>query len=145
MNLNIRLSPAQTTALTAAMLAVAHVDGVHPAEIQLIRQFYEGGREGDMPAFADVQDAHLRAVPLLQQLSFDPEFAEALVGLCLMVGYSDGSLTDPEKDTALGLARSYGVSTAQFDEQLQIVRDSLLCSLASLPDTASVAALAKEL
>lgn len=145
MNPNLQLTPPQVLALTAAMLAVSQVDGVHPAETKLIQQFYEGSREGGMPAFADVQDSHARAQEHLQQLPFDTEFADALVASCLMVAYADGDLTDKEEDTARGLAQAYGVSTAQFDSELQVVRDALLGSLASLPDAASVAALAKEL
>ncbi|MEO6277599.1 TerB family tellurite resistance protein [Roseateles sp.] len=145
MNPNLHLSAPQVHALTAAMLAVSHVDGVHPSETQLIQTFYEGSREGDMPAFADVQDSHARAEERLKQLPFDTEFADALVASCLMVGYADGDLTDNEMATARGLASAYGVSTEQFDRELQVVRDALLGSLASLPDAASVAALAKEL
>jgi Tellurite resistance protein TerB len=145
MNPNLQLSAPQVLALTAAMLAVSHVDGVHPAETQLIQQFYEGSREGDMPAFADVQGSHPSAQELLKQLTFDTEFAEALVASCLMVAYADGDLTDNELATARGFASAYGVSTEQFDGELQVVRDALLGSLASLPDAASVAALAKEL
>jgi Tellurite resistance protein TerB len=145
MNPNLRLSAPQVLALTAAMLAVSHVDGVHPSETQLIQQFYEGSREGDMPAFAEVQESYPQAQEHLKQLPFDSEFADALVASCLMVGYADGDLTDKEMATARGFATAYGVSTEQFDRELQVVRDALLGSLASLPDAASVAALAKEL
>lgn len=145
MNPNLQLSAPQVLALTAAMLAVSHVDGVHPSETQLIQQFYEGSREGGMPAFADVQQSHAGAQEQLKQIPFDAEFADALVASCLMVAYADGDLSDKERAAALGLAQAYGVSTEQFDQELQVVRDALLGSLASLPDAASVAALAKEL
>lgn len=145
MNFNIRLSTAQTLALTAAMLAVAQVDGVQPAELKLIEEFYEGGREGDMPTFVTVLDSHQKAQTLLEALAFEPDFAGALVSMGLMVGYSDGKLSDAEQDVLRGLAYAYGFSVEQFDEELQQVRDSLLGSLAFLPDAESVAALAKEL
>lgn len=145
MNPNLQLSAPQVLALTAAMLAVSHVDGVHPSETQLIQQFYEGSREGDMPAFADVQGSYPSALEQLKLIPFDMAFAEALVASCLMVAYADGDLTDNEMATARGFASAYGVSTEQFDGELQAVRDALLGSLASLPDAASVAALAKEL
>jgi uncharacterized tellurite resistance protein B-like protein len=145
MNPNLQLSGPQVLALTAAMLTVSHADGVHPAETQLIQQFYEGSREGDMPAFGDVQGTHSQASSLLKALPFEVEFGNALVASCLMVGYADGDLTENEKLISRGLAHDYGVSAEQFDRELQVVRDALLASLASLPDAASVAALAKEL
>ena len=48
------LSPAQVTQLTQAMLSVALVDGIHPAEAALIGQFYESSRSADMPTTASV-------------------------------------------------------------------------------------------
>lgn len=145
MNPNLQLTAPQVLALTAAMLAVSHADGVHPSETQLIQQFYEGSREESMPTYAEVEGSHTQAVSLLEKLEFNLEFADALVASCLMVGYADGDLTGNEQDTARGLARAYGISTENFDRELQVVRDTLLGSLASLPDAQSVAALAKEL
>lgn len=145
MNPNLKLSAPQVLALTAAMLAVSHADGVHPAETELIQQFYEGSRDDTMPSFEDVQATHTQGVALLKGLPYDPEFADALVASCVMVGYADADLTENEKDVSRELAHAYGVSTEHFDKELQVVRDTLLGSLSSLPDAGSVAALAKEL
>jgi hypothetical protein len=145
MNMNLELTADQTRALTACMLAVSNVDGVHPAETALIQQFYEGSRGAGMPAFADLQQSYANAMSMLQQLPANDDFNDALVSMCLMTGYADGTLSDGERDTVLGFARSVGVGAPRFDELLQQVRDSLLGSLASLPDAESVAALAKEL
>ena len=49
------LTPAQVTQLTKAMLSVAMVDGIHPAEAALIGQFYESSRSADMPTTAESQ------------------------------------------------------------------------------------------
>jgi hypothetical protein len=145
MNLEIDLTPAQTLALTACMLHISHVDGVQPAETALIKLFYEGGREPGMPEFADVQASHVAAMSLLQQLPANAEFNDSLVSFCLMTGYADGTLSEAERDAVLGFARSVGVTREAFDALLQEVRDSLLGSLAHLPDAQSVATLAKEL
>jgi tellurite resistance protein len=145
MNLDIDLTPAQTLALTACMLHIAHVDGVQPSETALIRQFYESGREAGMPGFEEVEASQATAMSRLQQLPPSTEFNQALVTMCLMTGYADGALSDAERDTALGFGRSVGVSREAFDALLQEVRDSLLGSLAHLPDAQSVATLAREL
>lgn len=144
MNMNLELSAAQTLALTACMLAVSNVDGVHPAETALVQQFYEGSRAAGMPAFDELQHSHTKALEMLQGVPANPDFSDMLVSLCLMTGYADGSLSDAERTTVLGFSQSVGVSASRFDELLQQVRDSLLGSLASLPDAESVAALAKE-
>lgn len=150
MNMNFDPTPAQTLAMTSCMLAISHVDGVQPAETALIGKFYEGGRVGDMPAFETLHGSHAEAAKLLEELvqkrSEDGvEFGDALVTLCLMTGYADGTLTDAERAQVQAFGQMAGVTPERFEAQLQMVRDSLLGSLSGLPDSASVAALAKEL
>jgi hypothetical protein len=144
MNLNLNLNSSQSMALTACMLAISHVDGVHPAETALVQSFYEGGRSESMPPFSQVLSSHVNAESLLRSLAADEAFNDVLITLCLMTGYADGTLTNAERDAILGFAKIVGVSTERFNALWQEVRDSLLGSLASLPDSASVAALAKE-
>lgn len=148
MNLNFNPTAEQTLALSACMLAISNVDGVHPAESALIEGFYSSGNLTEMnelPVFSSFDDLHLQATSLLEKLTPDVEFTELLVALCLMTGYADGTLSDTERNIALRFATSLGVTTERFDEQLQSVRDSLLGAFAQLPDAGSVASLAKEL
>lgn len=145
MNFNRDFTAAQIEALTACMLSTSNVDGVHPAETELIKQFYEASRDAGMPSFADVGQLHVKAMSLLQRIPADPGFNVTLVSMCLMTGYADGTLSEAERAHVQGFARSVGVSGEDFDGILQTVRDSLLGSLAHLPDAESVATLAKEL
>lgn len=134
------LSSAQINALVQSMLSTAQVDGLHPKEEALIRTFYDEQRLAGMPAF--------EAIPAggsLAGLGSDAAFADQLVLMCLMAGYADGHLTDAERDHVTALAQQVGVAGERLAGLLQQVQDSLLGSLAHLPDAESVAALAKEL
>lgn len=134
------LTSAQITALVQGMLSTARVDGLHPKEEALIRAFYDEQRLAGMPAF--------EAIPAggsLAGLGSDAAFADQLVLMCLMAGYADGHLTDAERNHVTALAQQVGVTGDRLAGLLQQVKDSLLGSLAHLPDAESVAALAKEL
>jgi tellurite resistance protein len=135
----------QLMALVECMLSTAHVDGVHPQEVKLIRGFYDEQREAGMPAFDAVQAAAAKGSIHLSALRGDTEFAEQLVLMCLMTGYADGKLSDAERRHVAGLAGQLGVSAERQAELLLQVKDSLIGSLAHLPDPESVAALAKTL
>ncbi|MGQ0709549.1 MAG: hypothetical protein ACT4NV_07330 [Rhodoferax sp.] len=140
------LSPAQVTQLTQAMLSVAMVDGIHPAEAALIGQFYESARSPEMPSTASVL-----ARPDSQ--AFDPNtltgspaaFADTVVQMCLMAAYADGSLSPAERAHVQTIAAAMGVDTARVDALLAQVRDDLVAALSHLPDAGSVAVLVKEL
>lgn len=140
------LLPHQVTALTQAMLSVALVDGIHPAEAALIGQFYESARSADMPTTATVlahPDAH----------TFDPralaggtaEFADTVVLMCLMAAYADGQLSPAERSHVQTIATALGLDGDRFDALLAQVRDELVGALSHLPDAGSVAVVVREL
>jgi tellurite resistance protein len=139
------LTKAQVLALVDGMLSTARIDGVHPQEVTLIRKFYEEQRKPDMPAFDAVEAATGKDPALLSQLGADAGFAEQLVLMCLMTGYADGKLSDGEHKHVLALAQQVGVAPPRVGELLLQVKDSLIASLAHLPEPESVAALAKTL
>lgn len=139
------LTPAQVKALVASMLAVAHVDGIHPEELALIRTFYEGSATTGAPAFDTLIDSHGEAATLLAAAGGGADFAEQLVLMCLMAGYADGHLSAGERSLVDQLAQGAGVPPAKVEELLQQVKDTLIGSLAHLPDAQSVADLAKTL
>ncbi len=140
------LSPLQVTQLTKAMLAVATVDGIQPAEAALIGQFYEASRSADMPT-----TANLMASPETRQfntadLAGSPsEFADTAVLMCLMTAYADGHLSQAERDYVQTIATSLGVDAGRFDALMAQVRDDLVGALSHLPDAGSVAVVVKEL
>lgn len=140
------LSPAQVVQLTRAMLSVAAVDGIQPAEAALIGQFYESSRHDGMPTTATIL-----ADPLAQQFDaagltgITAEFADTVVLMCLMTAYADGHLSPAEREHVQALATALGLDAARFEAHLAQVRDDLVGALSHLPDAGSVAAVVSEL
>lgn len=140
------LSPAQVNTLTRAMLSVARVDSVQPAEAALIGQFYETSRNGDMPTtatFLASSTAHEFATSELAGST--AAFADTVVLMCLMTAYADGNLSAEELTHIQTIAKSLEMETTRFDAHLARVRDDLVAALSHLPDAGSVAAVVLEL
>ena len=140
------LSPAQVILLTKAMLSVALIDGLAPAEAALIGQFYESSRNAGMPGTTELlarPDA--RQFDVAELAGCEPELADTVVLMCLMTGYADGRLSDAERAQVQAIASELNVSDERFDELLAQVRDELIGALSHLPDAGSVAAVVKEL
>ncbi len=140
------LSPAQVILLTKAMLSVALIDGLAPAEAALIGQFYETSRNPGMPGTTELlarPDA--RQFDVAELAGCDAELADTVVLMCLMTGYADGRLSDAERAQVQAIASELNVSDERFDELLAQVRDELIGALAHLPDAGSVAVVVKEL
>ncbi|MBA3057013.1 MAG: hypothetical protein KJ614_07020 [Gammaproteobacteria bacterium] len=140
------LSPAQVTQLTKAMLSVALVDGIHPAEAALIGQFYESSRSADMPTTSSVM-ASPEAQPFdaAELVGSSATFADTVVLMCLMAGHADGQLSPAERDHVQAMATTLGVDATRFEAHLAQVRDELVGAISHLPDAGSVAAVVKEL
>ena len=140
------LSPAQVNTLTRAMLSVARVDSIQPAEAALIGQFYETSRNGDMPTtatFLASSTAHEFATSELAGST--AAFADTVVLMCLMTAYADGNLSAEELTHIQTIAKSLEMETTRFDAHLARVRDDLVAALSHLPDAGSVAAVVREL
>lgn len=140
------LSPQQVTQLTKAMLAVASIDGIQPAEAALIGQFYETSRSADMPTTATLlASPEARQFNVADLAGSPAEFADTAVLMCLMAAYADGQLSLAERTYVQSIATSLGVDAARFDALLAQVRDELVGALSHLPDAGSVAVVVKEL
>ncbi|MDD5028241.1 MAG: TerB family tellurite resistance protein [Rhodoferax sp.] len=140
------LTPAQVTQLTKAMLSVALVDGIHPAEAALIGQFYESSRSPDMPTTSSVMASPDDRSFDINTLAGSPAaFADTLVLMCLMTAYADGQLSPAEKNHVQSMAGTLGVDAQRFEAHLAHVRDELVGALSHLPDAGSVAVVVKEL
>lgn len=140
------LSPAQVTLLTRAMLSVAVLDGLHPAETTLIRQFYENTRSDDMPSTQAMIEAGKASQFKVSELSGStPEFAETVFLMCLMTAYADGSFGQAEHDYISSIARALEITEDQLAMHLAHVHNDLIGALSNLPDSASVAKVFGEL
>lgn len=140
------LKPAQVTLLTQAMLSVALVDGIHPAEAALIGQFYETSRSADMPTTSAMMASPEAQAFNIAALKGSPaEFADTVVLMCLMTAYADGQLSAAERSHVQAIATTLGLDDAHFEAHLAQVRDELVGAISHLPDAGSVAVVVKEL
>ena len=140
------LSPLQVTQLTKAMLSVANIDGIQPAEAALIGQFYETSRTADMPTTAALMASpEARQFNAADLVGSPVEFADTAVLMCLMAAYADGQLSAAERTYVQSIASSLSVDAGRFDALLAQVRDELVGALSHLPDADSVAVVVKEL
>lgn len=139
------MTEAQIVAMVACMLSVAHVDGLRPEETALIRKFYEDSWIEGMPAFDTLPLDGGNAFTLLGALPRSQEFADQLVMMAAMTGFCDGNFSAAERVHVDRLALAVGTGAERVEELVQEVKDSLIKSLAHLPDSGGVAALAKSL
>lgn len=140
------LSPAQVNQLTRAMLSVARVDSVQPAEAALIGQFYETSRNMDMPTTASFLASTTAQAFEASELAGSPApFADTVVLMCLMTAYADGNLSADELSHIQALASVMDMDAARFEAHLARVRDDLVAALSHLPDAGSVAAVVGEM
>ena len=138
------LSATQVIQLTQAMLSVALVDGMHPAEAALIGQFYESSRSADMPTTSAMLSG-THAFDAQAMTGCPADVADTVVLMCLMTGHADGRLSDGERALVQSFATALNVDAARFDALLGQVRDELIGALSHLPDAGSVANVVREL
>ena len=140
------LSPAQVTLLTKAMLSVAVLDGLHPAETALISQFYDSTRSEAMPTTQAMIEAGKASPFKISELTGSTaEFAETVLLMCLMTAYADGSFGQAERDYINSIAGALGIKEEQLATHLAHVHNDLIGALSNLPDSASVAKVFGEL
>ena len=140
------LSPTQITQLSKAMLSIACVDDIQPAEAALIGQFYESSRRADMPTTASfLADPASRQFDAKDLAGSAAGFADTVVLMCLMTAHADGTLSAAELAKVQAIATTLGLDAARFNAHLEQVRDELVGALSHLPDAGSVAVVAREL
>ena len=113
---DVSLDADQTVAATQLLLRVAHVDGARTAEeVALIRQFYDGCRNGapDWPAFDSLQSG--TADSDAAGHFTEPAQRDMVVATCLMVAYADARDRD-----------GHALMTLKLPEQRR--RNARICS-----------------
>ncbi|BBB63432.1 hypothetical protein UNDKW_5159 [Undibacterium sp. KW1] len=139
------LSDSAIIAASKIMLQVAKTDGIHPAEVALIKSFYEGSiSAASHPSFDEVLAASADYTLAATDFSNEQE-REMVVALSVMTGFADGTFSDAETATVRAIAASLNVAPARFDEINETIKDHMLAQLSHLPDAGSVAVVAKEL
>lgn len=139
------LSDSSIIAASKTMLQVAKTDGIHPAEVALIKSFYEGSiSTASHPSFDDVLTASVDYTLAATDFASEEE-REMVLALSVMTGFADGTFSDAEMQIARAIAASLNIAPARFDEINETIKDHMLAQLSHLPDAGSVAVVAKEL
>ena len=140
------MSMEAVVAASKAMLKVASTDGVHSAEVELIRNFYRSSAEGgEWPSFDKIlQESTGEFHPGAQAFANEQE-REMIVALCVMTGFADGAFSDAERAVVLAIAGDLNLAPDRFDSIVEFVKDHMLAQLSHLPDAGSVARVAREL
>ena len=139
------LSPREIVAATRAMLVVARADGIHEAEVELIRRFYEGAGNGAVPEFEALLGEPGDSGAIDAAVFEDVEHRELVVALCVMAGYADGAMSEAELAAIRSAAKALGVAQTRLAEIIEGVKDHMVAQLAHLPEAASVAKVVREL
>lgn len=139
------LSPHEIVAATRAMLGVARADGIHDAEVDLIRRFYEGAGNGAVPEFEALLGESRDSGAIDAALFEDAEHRELVVALCVMAGYADGAMSEAELSALRSAAKALGVGAPRLAEIIEGVKDHMVAQLAHLPEAESVARVVREL
>ena len=140
------MTGAELVIASKAMLKVAQVDGINPAEVDLIKAFYAGGPEAATgPSFDALLEAAAGELDVDASAFPSAGNRELLVSLCIITAYADGVLSKGELALVRALAAKLNVAPSRVDEILDGIKDQLLAKLSHLPDAASVAKVAREL
>jgi hypothetical protein len=142
----VDLKLSHVKAIVAAMLKVAQSDGLHEAELVLIREFYVSCQR-DIDGFASFQDLLAEGHDLASQLGILDSFELKQVCLksCALLAFADGSLSEGEKRALLEVATQLQLDPEAYQAILENVRDLLLRQLAPLTNLDELRAVAREM
>ena len=128
------------------MLKVAHTDGVHSAEVELVRGFYNSSVDsGEWPSFDKLLQESSGNFHVDAQAFANEQEREMIVALCVMTGFADGALSVAERAAVLTIAGDLNITPSRLADITEFVKDHMLAQLSHLPDAGSVAKVAKEL
>jgi hypothetical protein len=132
--------------LVRGMHQVAKADGLHPVELALLREFYEGCRAqvNGLSAFEDIiaTDIELQALP--EQLpSF--ELKDTFIKSCVFLAYADGHYSSEERSAVKGFADALGLSASELSSIEAQVGDTLIQKVARIENVGALQEVAKEL
>jgi uncharacterized membrane protein YebE (DUF533 family) len=127
------LTFSQVQIIVRGMVEVAKSDGVHPTELVLIREFYEGCRR-DADGLTDFPQLITQGFDVLEakEILDTPELRNTFMVSCLLVAFADGDYSDAERTIMADLAGQLGISHAELATLLERVKDHLLLQLAKV-------------
>ncbi|HEX5277545.1 MAG TPA: hypothetical protein VFW42_07750 [Fluviicoccus sp.] len=140
------LSDSEICLATRAMLYVARAGGDSPQSLALIQTFFESGIETlGLPLFDDLRESLGEGLVMDAARFCSTANRELILKLCLLTAYADGDCSLAEWRVLQELADDLAVPAPRLAELDAGVRDRLLQELSALPDTVSVAQVARGL
>ena len=135
----ITFSAEQIKSCSLAMLEVAKANGIDPAELALIRAFWNTAT----PPLGELEPES--TTPFDATVFADQAHKHAVLEMSLACAFADGSYSDEEKDVISSIGSRLGLGAEIIEQCAANVRAAFLGGLAHLPDSHAVAALAKGL
>lgn len=127
------------------MSTVSRCDGVHPAEMTMLRGFYEGCQQ-DAQALTRFDDLVRNELSLehARQVLDTPALRVEFLRSCVFLGYADGSYSKAERGKVLEFATALNIDTPTLAEIEAEVADVLMQQMAPLQNIDAVREVARE-
>ena len=132
--------------MVRGMYAVAQCDGVHPTELVLLKEFYEGCRasvEG-LASFDEVVEGEVE-VAAMRDILDSTALREMFLKSCLLLAFADGVFSDCERAKLRDFASALDVDDERRAQLEDEVRDHLLKQIAHLQNLDALREVAKEM
>jgi len=127
------------------MSEVSHCDGVHPAEMTMLRGFYDACQR-DASAITRFDDLINTPLSLehARQVLDSGELRTEFLRSCVFLGYADGSYSANERAKIVEFAKALSVETASLNEIEAEVADVLMSQMAPLQNIDAVREVARK-
>lgn len=127
------------------MSAVSRVDGVQPAETNLLRNFYDAcqSEAHAMTGFDDLASQEFSPIHAREVLD-TTELCTEFLRSCVFVGYADGKYTATERAKVAEFAADLKVEPGQLKEIEAQVADILMSQMATLQNIDAIREVARK-
>lgn len=132
--------------IVRGMHAVAKADGLHPAELVLLREFYEGCRQevAGLSGFDDLISVEFDLAQAKEVLN-SAELQAMLLKSCVFLAYADGRYSDGERATVARFAQGLAVAPGVLEEIESQVGGELVQSVARVKNVDALKSVVKSL
>lgn len=130
---NVELKLNHIQVMVRGMYAVAQCEGVHPTELILLKEFYEGCRAQvqGLASFEEVVEGPIEA-DTMRDILDSPALREMFLKSCLLLAFADGVFSECERNKLRGFAEALFVDDERRAQLEDEVRDHLLKQIAHL-------------
>ncbi|UXI68641.1 TerB family tellurite resistance protein [Tahibacter amnicola] len=133
-------------AIVRAMYDVARTDGVHDAELVMLRGFYESCQRdsGALASFDDIVGMPFDLAAIVDDFAA-AERKAALIHSCLLLAHADGDYSAGERAKVAQFATALGMSTEELAQTEEAVADHLLQQISRISNVDALREVARKL